>query len=288
MFASTEFIHMMVKCDELFGDGTFKQAPNHWYQLYTIHGYFKGQMFPMVYFILPNKFQTTYIRMLTILKNKVAELTQQQLRPQLFQVDFEIPVINAIEKVIGCQVKGCAFHFTQCLFRKVQSLGFVNEYNKLDSPARLLVRKCMALHLLPPNMVVQAYNDLIKEIPSNYRLKTKCESFIDYMNKTWIGLENTPTFNLNMWNQWNTFQDRTNNRVEGWHSGFNKHHSPHPNIFNFINHLVDVQQKNMLAALAYFMSSPAAGEKFFWRLFYFFALFSKGPSDTGANQLRAK
>ena len=140
-----------------------------------------GQMFSMVYFILPNKFETSSIRMLTILKNKVAELTQQPLHPQLFLVDIEIFLINAIEKVIGCQIKVCVFHFTQCLFRKVQSLGFVNEYNKHDTPARFLVRKSMAIHLLPTNMVVQAYKDPVKEIPGNYRFKTKCESFIDYM-----------------------------------------------------------------------------------------------------------
>ena len=32
--------------------------------------------------------------------------------------------------------------------------------------------------------------------------------------------------------------------MEGWHTGFNKNKAPHPNIYKFIESILEVQQKN--------------------------------------------
>ncbi|XP_067667517.1 uncharacterized protein [Haliotis asinina] len=51
----------------------------------------------------------------------------------VIQTDFEIAAINAIETVFpNCNIRGCYFHFTQALWRKVQTLGF-NEAYQQDS-----------------------------------------------------------------------------------------------------------------------------------------------------------
>ena len=47
-----------------YGDGTFKVCPEIFYQLYTIHGERNGQIFSVVFCLLPDKTQGTYRRML--------------------------------------------------------------------------------------------------------------------------------------------------------------------------------------------------------------------------------
>ena len=64
------------------------------------------------------------------------------------------------------------------------------------------------------------------------------------MKKNWIGIDNTPKFEIQLWNHHNNFQDRTNNKIEGWHTGFNLNKAPHPNIYKFIQSIMDVQMKN--------------------------------------------
>ncbi|KZR99744.1 Uncharacterized protein APZ42_004277 [Daphnia magna] len=45
-------------------------------------------------------------------------------------VDFEKSVCLAIEKEFGICVKifGCGFHWTQCIFRRIKSLGLIRAY----------------------------------------------------------------------------------------------------------------------------------------------------------------
>jgi hypothetical protein len=46
-------------------------------------------------------------------------------------VDFEKAVWLAIEKEFGIGVKifGCGFHWTQCIFRRIKSLGKIRQTN---------------------------------------------------------------------------------------------------------------------------------------------------------------
>ena len=127
IFGTMESLQKMAKCEKLWGDGTFKQSPKLFYHLYTIHGFYKGQIFPWIYAILPNKEETTYVRMLKLLQDKLRSIGLR-FRVKEFQVDFEQSMINAIKNVLKCDVKGCAFHFCQSLIRKVASLGMTTEY----------------------------------------------------------------------------------------------------------------------------------------------------------------
>ena len=56
---------------KLFMDGTFYKSPTLFQQLYTIHGYFKGQVMPFVYALHPNKNYDKYNRLLTLINEKV-------------------------------------------------------------------------------------------------------------------------------------------------------------------------------------------------------------------------
>ena len=58
----------------LYMDGTFETCSCHFYQILSIHIVKYGHTFPMVCALLPNKQQSTYNRMLMMLKKAALEL----------------------------------------------------------------------------------------------------------------------------------------------------------------------------------------------------------------------
>lgn len=61
---------------------------------------------------------------------------------------------------------------------------------------------------------------------------------------------------MSVWNQSHNFRDRTNNTVEGWHSGFNRGPS-HPNIYAVVEKMKDQQEKHEGIAQAIRNGKPA-------------------------------
>jgi hypothetical protein len=75
---------------------------------------------------------------------------------------------------------GCLFHFSQCVWRHVQSNGLSNKY-KEDDLFRLNIRKLIALAFVPTSDVAEAFELVAAE------LEDEAEKFLDYFEKTWIG-----------------------------------------------------------------------------------------------------
>lgn len=76
------------------GDGTFKVTPTLFYQLYTLHIDFSKSndeattIVPVIYALLPNKLESTYELLFSILKEKLS------LNVKHFKCDYEIAVTN--------------------------------------------------------------------------------------------------------------------------------------------------------------------------------------------------
>ena len=125
IFATDSNLQHLSACDQWYMDGTFYSSPIHFTQLYTIHGFINGYMFPLVYGLLPNKTQATYERFFGLLKEKSAE-RHIILNPTSAMMDFEVAASNALTTVFRMVAgKGCFFHFSQAIWRKVQALGLV-------------------------------------------------------------------------------------------------------------------------------------------------------------------
>ena len=73
-------------------DGTFKTAPLLFYQLYTIHGVFESETFPLFYALLPNKTSITYTNMIREIKTITGTCT-----PKTVLMDFELAVIKVFK-----------------------------------------------------------------------------------------------------------------------------------------------------------------------------------------------
>lgn len=227
---------------KLFGDGTFKSCPKLFYQVYTIHARVRKQLFPIIYALLPKKDVATYTHLLQVIKLKINELFEVNWEPEFFQIDYERPMMNAITTVLpSTQVKGCYFHYTQAIVKRVtKKLKLGDYYCTHGHRVRKVVRYCMILTLLPLYRFTEAMNiieGLVNSVPVSSPFRVQLRAFLSYYRSTWFGQPGrTPRFNKEIWNQYNVFQDRTNNRLEAFHRNFRDSiGAPHKNIWCFLN-----------------------------------------------------
>lgn len=156
IFATKENLKELSNSQHCFVDGTFDIVPNIFSQLFSIHCIKNTKIIPLVYALLPNKKQTTYIKLLT----KILEL-EKNLKPVSVMSDFEKASISAFEEIFpNISIRGCFFHFHQCNYRKIQNLGLKSKYDK-DSEFALKLRLLPSLALIPPADIVTVFEKLL-------------------------------------------------------------------------------------------------------------------------------
>lgn len=208
-------------------DGTFKSCSKQFHQLYTIHvdigsTHQETNVIPVIYALLPNKKRNTYVRFIELVKTHIPEWD-----PKLLKVDFEEAAISALKSELpGVNVSGCNFHFNQCLWRKVQSIGLVEEYTN-DESIRMHIRMCASLAHLPPGDVEDGWMMIMENSPEN----SKISLFNDYFVENWMDI--SATFPIEIWNVYEQ-RHKTTNCVEGWHNRLNKLTRQKPNLFELI------------------------------------------------------
>ena len=112
-FASNSALHALANADTYHMDGTFATKPRLFYQIVTLHAFVLGVMLPLVFGLLPNKDGNTYMRFLSLVKEKY-ESIGFTIGPQRIIQDFEKGLVNACLHVFpGVIVKGCYFHYAQ-------------------------------------------------------------------------------------------------------------------------------------------------------------------------------
>lgn len=241
-FGTTTSLSILSKSSTLLGDGTFKITPSLFYQLYTVHALFCGRVIPCVYVLMPDKKLSTY----QLVFDKIAELCPG-IQPEYFMVDFEMAAIRAIRmSFINTQVKGCFFHFSQCIYRKIQAVGLQSAY-KNNSGLNLKMRMIAALAYLPVNKVEDGFEALAGILPD------EMNDLVTYFEENFIGIKRRnsrkpPIFNPQMWNMHELIQKdlpRTNNSVEGYHNRLqNAISCSHPTIFKFLKLLQKDHARN--------------------------------------------
>jgi hypothetical protein len=105
-------------------DGTFWSVPNAFTQLITISGCFFGKKFALVYCLLSSKQESLYKQVF----NKLTELIDFNIKNII--IDFESGLKNALNFCFpNSKIYGCSFHYSQAVWRKLQSLGLTSQYN---------------------------------------------------------------------------------------------------------------------------------------------------------------
>ncbi|CAF1014396.1 unnamed protein product [Didymodactylos carnosus] len=218
IFSSNDQLKILEDTEEVFIDGTFKVTPVIFYQLYTIHGVYRNNMFPLVFALLPDKYQRTYQRII----NELVHICPLW-NPKSIMVDFEKAAINAFREVllqaqIKQQYRAVFFHLQNSVQRKVQELGLKNAYEN-DSSFAYDVNKIAALAFLQPSEVSQDFDEFYLSLPPIL------QPLMDYFEDTYIGGRRpngraTPRFPIELWNMHQrtiNHSMRTNNSVEAWH-----------------------------------------------------------------------
>lgn len=159
--------------------------------------------------------------------------------PKKFQIDFEIGVIKALKLIFPhSEIKGCLFHYSQCIWRSVQSCNLVSLF-KNNEEVRNTIKRISALPFLPLENITDAWIMIHESAPN----LTQLTDFLDYTVRTWINED--ALFERKIWNHHQNFKMRTTNSVESWHSQLKKAAiKTHLNIYEFILLLKNQQLKS--------------------------------------------
>ncbi|XP_064631726.1 uncharacterized protein LOC135500763 [Lineus longissimus] len=238
IFGSVESLMKVAIADTVFMDGTFYIAPNIFTQLYTVHAKIYGQIFPLLYGLLPDKRQATYERFIRLISDKIREVNENvAFNPNTIVVDYEMSALQACRgELPGAQLKGCRFHFGQAIHRSVQRLGLAAQYRDADNmdPIRKWIRRTLALPLVPLDRLDEVWMTTMNEAPAILQ----AAAFNDYVTANWID-DMDARFDRTLWNHYDRLdQPRTINAVEGWHHKINTYTGhAHPNLYELVRFL---------------------------------------------------
>ncbi|CAG0902224.1 unnamed protein product [Darwinula stevensoni] len=136
---------------------------------------------PVVFAFLPDKRMDTYRKLFQALL-EICTKAGLSFSPKLFLLDFERGVITTLQLIFpSAMVKGCYFHFTQAIYRKVQEHGISGPFMK-SKEVKLSIRRIMALPFIPLESIDDVYLWIIAEAPS----LSGVQEFLDYLVETWI------------------------------------------------------------------------------------------------------
>ena len=135
-----------------------------------------------------------------------------EFNTQKIRLDFESAPIGVIEELYPtCRLSGCSFHFNQCLWRKVHTIGLSVQYAQADSAVREHVRSVAALAHLSPADILEEWLALMVECPTD--VHPQLANFNYYFVDTWLA--DDAKIPVDIWNVYGEDQKRTNNHVEG-------------------------------------------------------------------------
>ncbi|XP_015378091.1 PREDICTED: uncharacterized protein LOC107172316, partial [Diuraphis noxia] len=113
-------------------------------------------------------------------------IASSQLNPVISGAlsDFEMASINAFNEVFpNVKQKGCHFHFSQCIWRKIQQIQYMAQKYISDLTFSSQIRLLLALAYVPENHVIDAFEELINSLyyTDNENI---LQPLIDYTLKT--------------------------------------------------------------------------------------------------------
>ena len=241
LFAGEGVINAMSQSDLWFGDGTFQSVPRIFGQLYVVHYEVEGNVFPGCYALMRNRTGQSYDILFSAIRNLLPDARKDG--PAKFSSDFELATTNSFLSVFPRASESyCFFHFAQSLWRRAQAFGIAQHYKREDEQElRSQFHACLALAFVPPEHVVDAFQDLREA--ADHRLDDLLDLLEDYyvLGRRRGRGRRTPRYPIQSWNVHQQTIDgmpRTNNSAEAWNRRWNiVIGKSHPNIFKMLESL---------------------------------------------------
>jgi hypothetical protein len=107
-----------------------------------------------------------------------------QIKPKLNISDFEKALINSSRNVfVDCDSKGCLFHLSQSIWKRIGNLGLIKDYNS-NLKFKILVKKLLLLAFVPIDDVIISFNLIKKEFET---LKiSNLAIFLEYFESNYL------------------------------------------------------------------------------------------------------
>jgi len=161
LFVTGHNVRRLLDCGTIYVDGTFRTAPHPYVQMITIHGLYRGVVIPLCFSLVSGKTVGQYRQILQHIAGRIRTVCHRRWRPVTVVCDFEIALITALQTELPrTRIRGCYFHYTQSLWRKVAALGLASRYRSNSSRGRRMrkvIQKVMALGFLPSLLVARAF-----------------------------------------------------------------------------------------------------------------------------------
>lgn len=107
------------------------------------------------------------------------------LRCSSFMTDYETPMRNALKNCYPhSDFFSCWIHFKQAAKRQAIKMGSFFDYLKKNDKALLLYHKFLCLPLLPPHLILDAFDMLVREAKAISG--TRFDRFIRYFERQWL------------------------------------------------------------------------------------------------------
>ena len=242
IFGRETWLEHMKTAKIWYVDGTFSIAPNLFYQIYIIMIRKYNGVHPILYVLLQNKQSATYRRMMNMLQDMVPSA-----QPEVINCDFEHAAFNTMKECFpNVEKRGCLFHLSQNILKKMKNMGFMVNYRD-DADFALDVKMITAIAFVPINDIDAHVESLAHYLPA------ELIPLLDWFEDNYIGHPNrrgpgrsSPLFPINMWNMYVRTQagdDRTNNHAEAANRRLKRELGMmNPTIWKFISALKRVQK----------------------------------------------
>ena len=268
IFATDEDLQLLANATMVFVDGTFKTAPRPYEQFFTIHGEINGHILHLASGLLANKNAQSYAEVFRTLANDIQRLTGQPWVVREMVTDFEAAIMNAATQIFpGIRIKGCYFHFTKAVYRRIKKLGLARAYER-DQALQRFVQKVMAMGFLPLNILRANWRNL-QQAPNTVALLQQYQRlnrFVRYFSRNWMNPNGI--FRPMRWNVYmRPMEYRTNNAVEAFNRAWNWFVGVrHPSLWVFLTKLRQQKALQEVATTNMLNGLPPPRRRRNWRI----------------------
>ncbi|XP_073235751.1 uncharacterized protein [Porites lutea] len=239
IFATDQQLAHLSKAKVWHIDGTFKLVKHPFQQLFMINAFQRtddhAKQVPLAFVLMSGRKKKDYRKVM----KSILEMLPVEPDVRQITIDFEKALWGVLRQLFPeVRIKGCVFHWTQALWRKIQELGLQHQYSN-DQGTYLYLRKFMALPFLPEDQIPPMFEQLSLKATT-----APLKQFVNYVAETWIRSSIWPP------SSWSVFMmaTRSNNDIEGWHNGLHRRASGRWNMPFYL--LIDLlHQEARLTAL---------------------------------------